>query len=232
MTRFKRIKQITSLADEVYERISFGVATGLFGQNERIVQEKLADEMEVSRTPVREALLRLERDGILVRAGRSGFQIRRFTEQDATQIYLAREAIECYAFGLLCEMWNERLMKELGHLIKQVEGEERSSVVEYFEANRTIHRAFVEHTRNPFLLEMFDMIWNRTSALHIFSELDTGDLSRSVTGHLALCEILNQGSPDAAAEAMQMHIRDGLQLQRNAMKSRIQYIDKKVASGN
>ena len=188
--------------------------------------------MEVSRTPVREALLRLERDGILVRAGRSGFQIRKFTEQDATQIYLARKAIECYAFGLLCEMWDERLMKVLGHLIKQVESEERSSVVEYFEANRTIHRAFVEHTRNPFLLEMFGMIWNRTSALHIFSELDTGDLSRSVTGHLALCAILDQGSPDAAAEAMQMHIRDGLQLQRNAMKSRIQYIDKKVASGN
>ena len=68
---------------------------------ERLIQETIASQIDVSRTPVREAFLRLEREGVLEAAGRGGFQIREITEKEIQHLYLAREAVEGFAAKLL-----------------------------------------------------------------------------------------------------------------------------------
>ncbi len=220
MPGFKKIKQGTRLSDEVYDQLFAGINTGVINPNNRIIQEQIADELEVSRTPVREALLRLENEGILCRAGRSGFVIRRFTDQEAIQIYSAREAVECHAIGLLCQMNDLALAKRLTDTIERVEREPRYTITDYFEANKLIHRAFVQETENRFLLEMFDQIWNLNSGIVLFLEISKTDLSLSLKDHLVLCDALKSGDTEQAVEAMRAHIREGLRLQRGAMKKR------------
>lgn len=217
MTEFKKIKQSVRLADEVYDQLFDGISSGTIAPNKRIIQERLADQMEVSRTPVREALLRLENEGILVRAGRSGFVIRQLAETEAIQIYNAREAVECHVLGLLCEMEDTGQADRLAKLIEEIEREPKHSVLEYFEANRTIHRAFVKETGNPFLLEMFDLIWNRSSSIHLFSKLGELQMPKSLGDHLPLCEAVRKRDSNQAINVMRTHIRMGLQLQRKGM---------------
>jgi len=65
----KSIKiQRRRLADEVYDQLLASITVGDIGPDDRLVQERLAAELDISRTPVREALLRLEQEGVLVTA--------------------------------------------------------------------------------------------------------------------------------------------------------------------
>ena len=80
---FTRLAQKrTRLADNVYEQILSAILSGEIMPGERLIQETIASQIDVSRTPVREAFLRLEREGVLEAAGRGGFQIRNITEQE------------------------------------------------------------------------------------------------------------------------------------------------------
>lgn len=78
------------LADIVYEQLMEAIRTGEIADDERLVQEKLADEMQISRTPVREALLRLEQEGILVSSPRGGFTVYRMSHGEVRELYQAR----------------------------------------------------------------------------------------------------------------------------------------------
>ena len=99
---FTRLAQNrTRLADNVYEQILSAILSGEIMPGERLIQETIASQIDVSRTPVREAFLRLEREGVLEAAGRGGFQIRNITEQEMKDLYLAREAVEGFAAKLL-----------------------------------------------------------------------------------------------------------------------------------
>ena len=91
----------TRLADDVYEQILSAILSGEIFPGERLIQETIANQIDVSRTPVREALLRLEQEGILEAAGRGGFQIRDISEREIRDLYTVREAVEGFAARLL-----------------------------------------------------------------------------------------------------------------------------------
>ena len=84
---------------------------------------------------------------------------------------------------------------------------------DYFAANRNIHRAFIEMAGNRFLLEMFDMIWGKAMAFHLFSSIENVDLSKSLGNHLALVDALETGDRTHALEVFTKHIHDGFDLQ-------------------
>ncbi|MEM7190842.1 MAG: GntR family transcriptional regulator, partial [Pseudomonadota bacterium] len=89
------------LADEVYHQLIDAILSGEIGPDDRLVQERLAAEMEISRTPVREALLRLEQEGMLVTSARGGFVLYRMTEGEIRELYQARAAVESQAARIL-----------------------------------------------------------------------------------------------------------------------------------
>ena len=216
MSHFKAINTSPRLADEVYQQILDAITAGLIDPHKRIVQEWLADQLQVSRTPVREALIRLENEGVLMRDGRSGYRIRPISDEEVVQVYQAREAIECFAAGCLARKGNDQIVAELRKVIEQQDQVSKKSTKDYFDANRTVHRAFVEATGNPFLLEMFDAIWNRSVSFYLFAEMVDVDLPKSLNEHLTLCDAIASGSESKACKAMRAHIRDGLNLQRDA----------------
>ncbi|MEM9581009.1 MAG: GntR family transcriptional regulator, partial [Pseudomonadota bacterium] len=67
------------LADDVYDQLVTAIMDREIGPNDRLVQEKLASELDISRTPVREALLRLEKEGVLAVANSGGFRLAKIT---------------------------------------------------------------------------------------------------------------------------------------------------------
>lgn len=215
---FRKINATPRLADEVYQQILDAIIAGGVDLHKRIVQEKLADQLDVSRTPVREALIRLENEGVLVRDGRSGYKIRAHTDEEALQIYQAREAIEGFSAGIVSRGKSKEIIGKIEDVIREEEDRPKSSVKDYFDANRSIHRSIVESTDNPFLLDMFDAIWNRSSSFYLFSEMASLNIETSLEDHLCLCEAMRQGDEQRAVVAMRDHIHHGLGLQFDAMK--------------
>ena len=74
------------LADEVYDQLVTAIMDREIGPDDRLVQEKLAAELQISRTPVREALLRLEQEGVLATSSRGGFVLHRMEEKTSRRL--------------------------------------------------------------------------------------------------------------------------------------------------
>lgn len=201
------------LADQVYDQLLEAIHNGGIKPGDQIVQEKLAEQFDISRTPVREALLRLEQERIIEVAKRGGFKIRVISERETEEIYQARSAIESHAIRLLALNHTEELLEGLRISIRKAENVKTHTVKAYFKANQTIHRAFVQATNNRYLLEMFDNTWNRGTSFNLFATIKDTDLAKSLGNHEALIDAIATGDPQHAADKMIEHIDGGLHLQ-------------------
>jgi DNA-binding GntR family transcriptional regulator len=207
------------LADQVYDQIMQAIRNGSISADDRIVQEKLAEEFEISRTPIREALFRMEQEGILEVSSKGSFKIRKFDKMEISEIYDVRASIESFAARMLAESNDAGTIRHLREVVERAENLTEDTVQAYFKANLGIHRAFVEATGNTMLLDLFDNIWNRGSSFTLFSTIQNVDLSKSLGNHLALVDAIETGDGSKAAEKMIAHIYDGRDLQFEADES-------------
>ncbi len=218
-----KLKKIHSerkrLADEVYKQLLDAIHSNDIKADDRLVQEKLAARLQISRTPIREALLRLEQEGVLATSPRGGFVIRHMSPQEVKEIYQARIAIEVQAARILTKQNNVGKISKLRNIIEREEKIVTPTTESYFKANRNIHRAIVKLSENRYLLELFDNIWNRGTSFELFAEIEKIDLSKSLGDHSTLVEAIETGNPNTAMEAVIDHINEGLDLQIKAHES-------------
>jgi DNA-binding GntR family transcriptional regulator len=206
-------KPRTRLADQVYDQITKAIRDGSISPKDRIVQEKLAEQFDISRTPIREALFRMEQEGILTVSEHGGFEIRKLDRKEIAELYDSRAAIEGYAARILSERKDKKSCDRLRKIILKEEDLKEPTVQAYFMANMNIHRAFVKETRNRFLLELFDNIWGRGSSFTSFASIRVENLSKSLGDHMALVDAIEAGNGVAATEKMVSHIFAGQKLQ-------------------
>jgi DNA-binding GntR family transcriptional regulator len=199
-----------SLADAAYRRISEAMLTGGLAPGARLVMDALAAELEISRTPVRDALHRLEREGLIESAGRRGFVVRRLRPAEIHHLYEIRMAIEVFAAGRVAELGGEAVA-HVADAIRKAEVMDLSQPAEAFAANRLVHRAVVEATGNDLLIDLFDGIWARGTALLVYSSYFQRELVHQPIRelHQPLLEALT-ASPEQAAGVMRQHIQEGL----------------------
>lgn len=207
------------LADEVYQQLIDAIIARDIKPGDQLVQEKLAAELQISRTPVREALMRLEREGVLEVSNRGTFSLYLMNEAEVKELYQARAAVEGQTARILAARHDPEMIAELRAYIKSEEELPSQSVRAYFEANRNIHRKFVEMAGNRFLLEMFDTIWGKAMAFQLFATIENVDLSKSLGTHMALVDVIETGDRTATLEAFTQHIQDGFELQIEGLKS-------------
>ena len=207
------------LADEVYDELIDAIMRREIGPEDRLVQEKLAAEMNISRTPVREALMRLEQEGVLQVSSRGSFRLYQLDDGEVKELYQARAAVEGQGARILAARQDKADFAELRDLIAREEDLDDHSARGYFEANRNIHRGFVERAGNRFLLEMFDMIWGKAMVFPLFASIENVDLSKSLGDHMALVDALETGDRGQALEIFTQHIQDGFDLQMQGLHS-------------
>ncbi|MFK7836182.1 MAG: GntR family transcriptional regulator [Sulfitobacter sp.] len=200
------------LADDVYDQLVTAIMDREIGPDDRLVQEKLASELDISRTPVREALLRLEKEGVLTVANSGGFRLAKITEEETLELYQARAAIEGQAARILAARNDPEELEALRAFITKAEDLNQPTTRDYFIANRSIHRKFMETAANRFLLEMFDMIWGRAMAFHLFAAIENADIAQSLGNHIALVDAVATGDRTHALEQLTVHIQDGFDL--------------------
>lgn len=206
------------LADIAYQRLLEAIQDGTLSADERLVQERLAEELEISRTPVREALLRLEQDGTLSSSPRGGFTIKRITPGEVKALFQARAAIEGQAMRILAIENNPEKIREFREVISVQEGISDLSVRNYYNANRRIHRSMVKLCGNRYLTEMFDNIWNRGISYNLFAVLEKMDMSRTFGDHTRLADAIETGDASLAMDAIIDHLYQGLDLHLEALE--------------
>lgn len=214
MSRFAEIAhEPRRLADDVYRQLLDGILSGEISTGERLIQETLASEMDVSRTPVREALLRLEREGIIEPAERRGFLVVDLSAETLRDIYQARQAVEGFAARLVAERGSDAAIERLQPILhRKITAED---VGEVYEEKRLIHRSIVEAIDNPAMLELFDSLWGRGRALRIMANVTMGDeiVTAWKQPHEELFAAIERRDGELAEALMVEHIANLLDLQ-------------------
>ena len=202
-----------SLAEEAYQRITAAMLSGAIAPGARLVMDALAEELEISRTPVRDALRRLEQEGLVEPAGRRGFVVREIDAEEIRQTYEAREAIEGYAARLAARR-GEVAAAEVRAAIARADEFDIETPLGSYLANRMVHRAVVQASANRILLDLFDDLWGRGQAHQIYAGCFRGDDSHAALRrkHQPIIRALRSGDGDAAETAMTAHLREGLAL--------------------
>ena len=209
------------LADSVYEQLLDAIAAGAVPPGIRLVQGAIAEQMNVSRTPVREALLRLEREKILDSVDRGGFVVRTISSDDARQIYQVRQAIEGHGARLVAE--GPDPAGAARELLPLVEATEKWVPTEglkaAFQRNDALHRGVIEATANPVLVAAFDLVWARAQSFLMYAVLVAIEPLAEApgSGHRDILQAIAAGDGHKAQETMISHLAHGLEAQIEAL---------------
>ena len=201
------------LADQVYDQIINAIVNRDIVSEDRLIQEKLAAELQISRTPVREALMRLEQEGVLEVTNRGSFKIYQMDDKEVRELYQSRAAIEGQCARILASINDPTHIEELRKTIIKKEDLKIHTARAYFEANRNIHFKFVELADNRFLLQMFNMILGKANIFPIFAAIENVDLKKSLGDHMQLVDVIETGDKTKTLEVFTNHIQEGFELQ-------------------
>jgi DNA-binding GntR family transcriptional regulator len=193
------------LADEVYNELTEAIVQRYISHEDVLVQEKLAKEMQISRTPVREALLRLEQEGVLEVSNRGSFRLYKMDDDEVRELCQSRAAIEGQCARILAVNHTQEDIIFLRRMVDKEENIRDQSARSHFKANRNIHRNFVKRAKNRFLLDMFDINWGKALVFPLFATIKNADFSQSLGDHLKLVDAIASGDGIEALETFIAH---------------------------
>jgi DNA-binding GntR family transcriptional regulator len=195
---------------EIYERIRSSIMRGELRPNEPLIEADLAEQLGVSRTPIREGLQRLATDGLIV-ARRRGWAVREHSEAEIRQIYEVRAALEGYAARLAAERSTPEELDRLEALgvegLDVVTHPDDSDIVV---TNDTFHDQLVAAAHNPLLAELVHRSCQYHFNYRIALTYSHEHLEAAVTSHLQLVEAVRAGDADCSEVLTREHIAVGL----------------------
>lgn len=203
------IIRVADLRQQVYEALKARITAGGFALDDRLQEIALAEELGVSRTPVREALAMLVRDGLLVQATR-GFVFPRFSAQDIAETTEIRLLLEPYAIRRMIEDHPPEAMRDLGQRLRRVL-QESGPTEHYAAAHRVARQLIYDHIGNVQLSEAIQRFEDRVHFVRLatLSEPDTREISWG--GMVRLAEAIEAGQAEQAQALMRRQLMNALQ---------------------
>ena len=138
--------------ETAYDSILKAIRSGEFKPGDRLREEEIGSQLELSRTPIREALRRLESDGIVEHRPRQGAVIRRLDHAEVVELYEMRVVLERTAAELAAKHGSAAEFDTLEYLNLQID-KERSNTAKAAAINQDFHRCLYMACRNRFLME-------------------------------------------------------------------------------
>jgi DNA-binding GntR family transcriptional regulator len=209
-------------AVDVYGAIREAILAGRHAPGQRLIEARLAAELGVSRTRIRDGLARLEAEHLVVRAPNRGVMVRPLTSADIEEIYSLRLLLESY--GARTAATNittpeiQRLkatQAEMGQLERQIidgaEGEDRLPLVRgVTELNNEFHRIIQQASRNARLLQILRTVIDVPLVFRSFYWYTDSELVEAAREHEAIIEALEQRDGERSEALMRAHISRGL----------------------
>jgi DNA-binding GntR family transcriptional regulator len=150
--------QIQSVVDQVYAAVRGRILSGELSRGSRLRQAALADELGVSRTPLREALRRLATEGLVELEANRGATVAQQDFADQRQSWLARRGLEPGAARLAAERRDADAVTAMRDAIA-AQRAAGGDPAESYDVNRGFHLALVAASGNPYLLRFAEMLW-------------------------------------------------------------------------
>lgn len=197
------------LREVIYETLREAIRSGVLEAGERLMEIQIAEELGVSRTPVREATRRLEAEGLVVMIPRRGTYVADMSLRDVSDVFEIREALEALAVGLAAKRITEDEMEELERMM--VEFDEvvtRGDVDRLVELDIRFHAKIYEASRNVRLVSILSNLREQMTSFRMTSMSVPGRMKKTMEEHRAIVEALGERDAKEAAKVIRFHLSE------------------------
>jgi DNA-binding GntR family transcriptional regulator len=200
------------LGDDVADRLREAILHGELSAGQRLREEELAERLQVSRGPVRDAFVALEREGLIRSSRHRGVTVVELTLRDLHEIYTLRSALEPLAVTLAIQRGTEADLADIGVALDDFTKALHSRISERTAAELDVqfHNSIYRAARHERLYRTWEQI--RMPAYWFMLSRHVGSSqwrSETASGHARIVETIQAGDADAAAAATSEHIRTG-----------------------
>lgn len=208
----------TSKEDQTgpYEQIYRRIIEGAYKPGERLIEQRIAEELAVSRTPVREALVRLEGAGLVVNARHKGAMVRSLSREDIADMYQLRAVLESLAAQRAAEHADSADLARMDAAIEDfdraIAGKGPITIDQLREmnaANRQFHETMLTAARHPLLGQMLSVTVDAPLVFQAFRRFNRAESERSNLFHRLIRQAVGAGDGQRAARLMTEHIDQG-----------------------
>lgn len=201
------IHKPVSIREKVYAAIRNDILDGRIAPGERVVETRLAEQIKTSRTPVREALHLLEREGLLEAIPRVGYRVKQITLDEIDEISEIRKANECLAARWAVERITQKEIQALEQNLATSEAELKAGNPQAFvELDAEFHEILVRASGSERLQELCQMLRRHMLRYRIESIFREENVIRGIGWHHRIFECLQQKDAAGVAEAVQLHL--------------------------
>lgn len=146
-----------SLSKTAYERILDYIITGKYKPGSVLKEEELASILKISRTPIREALAKLEKEGIIVKNGKS-YSVIPLSQSDIIQLYEIRIPLEAEAAKLAANRATDEEINKITKILDEIKNTKENDPLILANLNGDLHRTIAEASHNKYLVDILDNI--------------------------------------------------------------------------
>jgi DNA-binding GntR family transcriptional regulator len=208
-------------AEAVYRALRQGIVHGKLAPGERLRSDALANELRVSRTPVREALRKLEAEGLVEHSG-SRLVVRALSEQDLTELFYVREALEGMAARLAAENATPSEIAEIRELLDDMETVRRRGALEMLRRlTGEFHQLISRASHNNRLVQALTTLLDNVRKIQTSTLFGEGRAAQALQEHRELLAAITAGHGDRAEMLARAHRRKTLELRKAMLREQL-----------
>lgn len=208
------------LRELVFESLREAIINGTLRPGERLMEVQLAEDMGVSRTPVREAIRKLELEGFAVMVPRKGAYVAGISVKDISEVFEIRAALEGLAAGLAAERIAADELEELErHLVKVNEYTEANDLKSLVETDTSFHDILYKASRNERLVQIISNLREQIQRFRTTSLAVPGRMKEALIEHKEIVEAISDRNVAQAQNLAQQHVENA----ENSMLEALQH---------
>lgn len=196
-----------TLVQRIYHRVRALIESGVIQSGERLDERALAERMDVSRTPLREAVGKLAEEGLVEHRPYKGNFVRTFTAKQVSDIYEVRKMLEGLAVRLAVPKLTDEDVTEVRAILDDIATAlDHGDIAEYSAADQRFHDAMARLAGNEALREALGRLRGQVQIIRIIANRDPDVVDRTARERPRIVAVLEARDAEAAASLMEAHI--------------------------
>lgn len=205
--------EFKALQSQAYQYIRERILNGTLNYNQIYSESKMAVDIGISRTPVRDAIHRLYQEGLIDIIPSKGFVLHKMTERDVIETYETRSAVEGYCSRKLAQ---ENQTDSVRLLLSEIQAsidlqqqifDHGGDVEQFAEEDQHFHYLMISHSDNELFLQIFRQYMHRIKKLACFSLSKEGRMEQTLFEHREIVQAIRSGDWQTAYDATLAHMR-------------------------
>ena len=207
------------IAHEVASDIKEVIVKGLIKPGEKINETKIARDMGISRSPVREALQELKKEGVVVSIPYKGTFVNLLGQKDIEDMYIIRGLLEAYAIEKVIENKNEKILRCLRENVEDIEKDvEKKQLKELVSKDIEFHRNICNFSGNKKLIDIWEGFQTQIEVLINLESSFYERFQLLAVEHRELLSLIVEGKTKQAQEKIKAHISQALDFLEESLK--------------